>query len=81
MTAAATTYAIRVAGHLDDHWSAWLGTSDLTRNDDGTTTLTLTAADQTRLHAVLTRIRDIGAVLTELHTTDAPARSRRSTRQ
>jgi hypothetical protein len=25
MNTAPTTYAIRVDGHLDDHWSAWLG--------------------------------------------------------
>ena len=25
MNTVPTTYAIRVDGHLDDHWSAWLG--------------------------------------------------------
>ena len=32
-----TTCEIRVAGHLDDHWSAWLDDFTLTRHDDGTT--------------------------------------------
>ncbi len=67
-----TTYAIRVDGHLDDHWSAWLGRSDLTRDDDGTTTLTVSVADQAQLHGVLAGLRDIGAVLTEVRTTSAP---------
>ena len=40
------TYAIRVDGHLDDHWSAWLGELDMTRNDDSSTTLTVAVADQ-----------------------------------
>ena len=31
MNTAPTTYAIRVHGHLDDHWSAWLGEPDMTR--------------------------------------------------
>lgn len=31
-----TTYAIRVDGHLDDHWSDWFGGLTITRNSDGT---------------------------------------------
>jgi GTPase len=64
--------AIRVDGHLDDHWSAWLGALDVTRNDDGTTTITALIADQAQLHGVLAGLHDIGAVITELRTTDAP---------
>jgi len=67
-----TTYAIRVGGHLDDHWWAWLGELNLTRNDDGSTTITAAVADQAQLHGVLARLRDIGAVLTEIRTTGAP---------
>jgi hypothetical protein len=40
MNTSPTTYAIRVEGHLDDHWSAWLGDLDVTRDGDGTTTTT-----------------------------------------
>ena len=67
-----TTYAIRVDGHLDDHWSAWLGALDMTRDDDGTTSVTVSVADQAQLHGVLAGLRDIGAVLTELRITGAP---------
>ena len=35
MNTTPTTYAIRVNGHLDDHWSAWLGELDMTRDDIG----------------------------------------------
>jgi hypothetical protein len=66
------TYAIRVNGHLDDHWSAWLGDLDMTRDDEGTTTITVSVADQAQLHGVLTRLRDIGAVITELRTAGPP---------
>ena len=31
-------YALRVDGHLDDHWSAWFDDLTLTRESDGTTT-------------------------------------------
>ena len=70
MNTAPTTYAIRVDGHLDDYWSPWLGALDIVRNQDGTTTLTISNADQARLHGVLAGLRDIGAVITELRATD-----------
>jgi RimJ/RimL family protein N-acetyltransferase len=73
MSASLTTYAIRVDSHLDDHWSAWLGDLDLTRDNEGTTTITVSVADQAQLHGVLAGLRDIGAVLTELRVVDEPA--------
>ena len=73
--ASPTTYAIRVDGHLDDHWAAWLGELALTREDDGTTTVTLCVADQAQLHGVLAGLRDIGAVLIELRLTSAGCRA------
>jgi RimJ/RimL family protein N-acetyltransferase len=76
MTTAPTTYAIRVDGHLDDHWSAWLGGLDMTRDDDGATTVTVQVADQAQLHGVLAGLRDIGAVISELRTSDAPVPAR-----
>jgi RimJ/RimL family protein N-acetyltransferase len=66
-----TTYAIRVDGHLDDHWSGWLGGLDMTRDADGATTVTVDVADQAQLHGVLAGLRDIGAVISELRTRDA----------
>ena len=75
MNTAPTTYAIRVHGHLDDHWSAWLGNPDMTRHEDGTTTITISIADQAQLHGALAGLRDIGAVITELHITDGAGSS------
>ena len=63
---APATYVIRVAGHLDDHWSSWLGDVELDRNRDGTTSVTVAVADQAQLHGVLAVLRDIGATITEL---------------
>lgn len=68
-----TTYAIRVEGHLDDHWSDWLGGLGMTRHDDGATTVTVQVADQAQLHGVLAALRDIGAVISELRA-GAPSR-------
>jgi hypothetical protein len=77
MDTAPMTYAIVVDGHLDDHWSAWLGELDMTRNGDGTTTVTVSVANQAQLHGVLAGLRDIGAVLIELSTIAAAAQSSR----
>ncbi|WP_432479891.1 hypothetical protein [Nocardioides sp. GXQ0305] len=74
MNAVPTTYEIRVDGHLDDHWAAWLGALDLSRARDGTTTVTVSVVDQARLHGVLAALRDIGAVLIEVRTAAAPPR-------
>ena len=61
-----TGYEIRLAGHLGDQWSDRLGNLAISRNDDGTTTLTGEVADQARLHGILAGLRDIGAALLEL---------------
>jgi hypothetical protein len=66
MNTAPTTYAIRVHGHLDHHWSARLGNPDITCHEDGTTTITVSIADQAQLHGVLAGLRDLAAVITEL---------------
>lgn len=58
-----SVYAIRVAGHLDDHWSGRLGGLAITRRGDGTSILTGRLADQAQLYGVLSGLRDIGATL------------------
>lgn len=69
--APAQRYAVRVAGHLDDHWveywTAHLGAWNLRRDPDGTTTLSAEAADQAQLYGLLAGLRDIGAVLLDVH--------------
>jgi RimJ/RimL family protein N-acetyltransferase len=44
----------------------------MTRDEDGATTVTIPVADQAQLHGVLAALRDIGAVISELRTSDAP---------
>jgi hypothetical protein len=68
---AMAVYEFRVEGHLDDHWSAWLGELIITRHPDGTSTLTGPVADQAQLHGLLARLRDIGVVLLSLNTLEA----------
>ena len=63
-------YELRVDGHLDEHWSSWFGGLALIREDDGTTTLRGSVADQAALHGLLAKVRDIGATLISVNSTD-----------
>jgi GTPase len=65
-------YELRVDGHLDEHWSAWFGGLTLSCEDDGTTTLRGVVTDQAELHGLLAKVRDLGATLLSVSTTDAP---------
>lgn len=56
-------YELRVEGHLDERWSAWLGGLSLTHEVDGTTTVRGVVTDQAELHGLLIKVRDLGATL------------------
>jgi len=56
-------YRLRVAGHLDQHWSPWFGDLTLTQEDDGTTSLSGLVSDQAELHGLLMKVRDLGVTL------------------
>ena len=64
-------YELRIVGHLDEHWSTWFGDMDLTREDDGTTTLRGSVTDQAALHGLLAKVRDIAATLVSVTSTDS----------
>lgn len=65
-------YIVRIAGHLDAHWSAWFGDFTLTRETDGTTTLRGVVADQAELHGLLVKVRDLGVTLLSVEITEEP---------
>lgn len=50
------TYEIRVEGHLSKKFDQYFNGMELTRQPDGTTTLTGALIDQTALHSVLVKI-------------------------
>ena len=56
----ASTYEIRVKGHLGARWSAWFDGLALSLESDGTTTIRGVLADQPALHGVLQKVRDLG---------------------
>ena len=61
-----TVYCLRIAGHLDPHWSAWFDGLELAYDTDGTMTMTGPVADQAALHGLLRKIRDLGVPLLEI---------------
>ena len=56
-------YEIKIQGHLDTKWSEWFYGMTITHESDGTTTLYGPLPDQTVLHSVLDRIRDMNLQL------------------
>jgi hypothetical protein len=63
-------YEIRIQGHLDDRWSAWLDGLALSRTEDGTTVLRGSVRDQAALQGLLHKLRDIGLPLLSVARTD-----------
>ncbi len=55
-------YEIRVAGHLDQRWSAWFDGLMLTY-DGNTTILRGALADEAALHGVLIKVRNLALPL------------------
>ena len=61
-----TDYQIRVKGGLDARWTAWFAGLTMTTIEDETI-LSGTVADQSALHSLLTRIRDLGVPLVSVN--------------
>ena len=57
------SYEIKVSGHLDEHWSEWLGGLTITHDDQGSTLLTGIIPDQAALHGILGQLRELGLTL------------------
>ena len=58
-----TTYEIRIMGHLTAQWADWFEDFTITLEDDGVTRLTGSVVDQTALHGLLKKIRNLGIPL------------------
>ena len=59
-------YRITIKGHLDPEWSDWFDGLTITLVDNGETILSGPIVDQTALHGVLIKIRDLGLPLLSL---------------
>lgn len=66
----AIRYEIRVQGALDARWSAWFDGLDVCNRAPGETTLIGPMRDQSELHGVLAKVRDLGLRLVEVRCLD-----------
>jgi hypothetical protein len=60
-------YEVRVEGHLDDLWLDWFEGLSLRHDEDGSSTLVGSLADQAALYGLLERVRDLGVPLLSVH--------------
>jgi hypothetical protein len=56
-------YCIKLKGHLSASWADWFDGMTFTHKSNGTTTLTGEIVDQSALHGMLKKIRDLGLPL------------------
>ncbi len=56
-------YEIRIKGHLDAQWVTWFDGLTITLEENGDTLLSGPVADQSALHGLLKKIRDLGMPL------------------
>lgn len=56
-------YQIRLRGHLSTQWTEWFEDLTITQEEDGNTVLTGPVVDQSALHGLLKKVRDLGLPL------------------
>ena len=56
-------YEIRIKGHLGDQWTDWFEGMTITLEENGNTLLTGKVVDQSALHGLLKKVRDLGMPL------------------
>jgi hypothetical protein len=64
---------IRVKGHLDPAWSEWFDGLAVTNVERGESVLAGLLVDDTALHGVLAKVRDLGLPLMAVTRTDTAA--------
>jgi hypothetical protein len=64
-------YEIRIQGHLDQHWSEWFDGLAITYDSDDNTVLLGPLVDETALHGVLIKVRDLALPLLAVNRIDA----------
>ncbi|HSL42345.1 MAG TPA: hypothetical protein VK897_02865 [Anaerolineales bacterium] len=64
-------FQIRIQGHLSQQWTDWFDGLIITLEEDGNTLLNGPVVDQSALHGILKRIRDLGMPLLSVNSVDS----------
>ncbi len=64
-------YQIRLQGHLGHQWTEWFEGMTITLEDNGDTLITGPVADQSALHGLLKKVRDLGMTLLSVTSVDS----------
>ena len=60
-------YQIRIEGQFGQQWTDWFDGLSITPGEDGTTLLTGPVLDQSALHGLLKKVRDLGVPLVSVN--------------
>ena len=63
-------YEIRIEGVLDERWRDWFEGLEITNDDDRQTVISGALPDQSALHGVLAKVRDLGMSLVSVSRSD-----------
>ena len=69
------TYQIKIQGHLDEYWSEWFDDLTMTYDEQDDTILTGQVADQSALHGLLKKVRDLSLPLISVNPIEPDAPS------
>lgn len=72
-------FQIRIQGHLGQQWAGWFDGLTIALEEDGNTLLSGPIADQSALHGILKKIRDLGLPLLSVNTIDPDQASKADT--
>ena len=68
-----TIYQFKLKGHLSQQWLNWFEGLIVTLEEDGNTLLSGTVVDQSALHGILKKIRDLGMPLLSMNSVETGA--------
>lgn len=63
-------FHIRIKGHLGQQWAGWFDGLTITLEEDGNTLLSGPVIDQSALHGIVKKIRDLGMPLISVNPVD-----------
>ena len=64
-------FQIKIQGHLGQQWAGWFDGFTIVLEEDGNTLISGPVIDQSALHGILKKIRDLGLPLLSVNSIDS----------